>query len=72
MRWGWGFHKEETERREDRGNGRRTRVEQRTQKEAILNDKRRISSKEPTDISLFSSQQEAARYWEKLVAAITF
>lgn len=48
--------------REDRGNGRRTRVEQRTQKEAILHDKWRISSKEPTDISLSSSQQEAARY----------
>lgn len=58
---GWGFHKKETQR-EDRGNGRRTRVEQRTRKEAVINDKRRISSKEPTDISLFSSQQEAARY----------
>lgn len=57
----WGFHKEETKRK-DRGNGRRTTAEQRQGKEAAIKDKRRISRKESTDISLLSSQQQADRY----------
>lgn len=57
----WGFHKEETQK-EDRGNGRRTTAEQRRGKEVVIKDKRRISNKESTDISLLSSQQEADRY----------
>lgn len=59
----WGFHKEETG---DRGNGRRTRVNQRRGKEAAIKDKRRISGTETADISLLSSQQEADRYVERL------
>ena len=50
--------------REDRGNGRT--AEQRRAKEAAIKDKRRISSKESTDISLLSSQQEGDRYQERL------
>lgn len=48
--------------RKDRGIGRRTTAEQRRGKEAAIKDKRRISRKESTDISLLSSQQEADRY----------
>ena len=39
----WGLHKEET-RRQDRGDRRRTPTEQRRGKEALIKDKRRISS----------------------------
>lgn len=56
---GWGFSNRKQSA--DRGNGRRT-VDYRRWKEAVIKDKGRISSKEPTDISLLSSQQGAARY----------
>lgn len=49
-------------KREERDNGRRKTAVQRKGKEAAIRDKRRISSKESTDIRLLLSQQEADRY----------